>query len=110
MRRQCCREPSWLARLGGQERVERQDCRAVGKAASSSRVQRMTLRDQWLKLEGRIGLPSRSGESPAFGEDFHSSFGLRTIKVRTRMSARQVFPRGIDETGESYGRDRLEQR
>jgi hypothetical protein len=58
----------WLQRLGGQEKVEQQNRLSSQKAEYRSRVPPETIRNQRLKLGGKIGLPSRSGESPAFGE------------------------------------------
>ncbi len=61
-------------------------------------------------LVGQIAQPSRSGETPPFGERLPPLFRRRTLKVRTRIPAAPAPHGSGHQSGECLGRDRLEQR
>jgi hypothetical protein len=77
----------------GQEKVERHNGPSSQKAEFRGRVPPEAIRHQGLKLEGKIGQPSRCGESPGLGEEsrpfvpISNHQGWRTNPGQTRASA-----------------------
>jgi hypothetical protein len=75
-------------------------------SAAGFRKKRFAIKD---KLEGKIDLPSRFGESPRFRREISLSFRLCTLKVIAEDGRKPAPQRGVLVRRDRLWEDRLEQ-